>query len=180
MAYPYSYDSLTGIDLGQCATFTHVLTDGIVDEFGQIELGKQLVFFVKFGSGVPRISIINTESDYYLVKDIAGIYSPVTTLYKFVIDVPVAGTVNFDYSDVWQEMTAIVKLDSVDSELVFTRRVSIIDSSHKCATASDMVDLYDRLDSMESGIRTIIANVIDEVNENQLIITTKKGWQILI
>lgn len=180
MAYPYNYDNLTGIDLGECATFSHVLTDGIIDEFDTIELNKQLIFFAKYGSGVPKVSIINPNTNFYLVKDIEGTYSPVTTLYKFVINIPEKGTINLDYTDIWDEMVAIVKLDSDDSQLIFTRRVKILDATNKCATAADMVDLYDRLENMEFGIKQIMSNIITEVNENQIIIESKKGWALTI
>ena len=51
-------------------------------------------------------------------------------------------------------------------------------SDNVLATKQDIVDitttLSDKIDGVDSGLKQLIANVVDEVNENQAIIETEK------
>ena len=169
MAYPETYDTITNIDLGECVIFSHLLTDGIIDEFTDIETGKDLMFFVKYGSGTPKVDIIDPVNDSSILSALTGTYSSVTTLHKFTYSVP--GT--------WEAKPAIVKVYSDESDLIFTRKVCIVPLGNVLATKADIDNtistLENKIDTIDSGLKQVISNVVDEVNENQTIIESENS-----
>lgn len=173
MAYPQSYDTLIGVDLDECVKFTHVLTDGIVDQLDEVETGKDLVVFVRYGTGVPVMDFIDPSNDTVLVGDVAGVYSSLTTLYKFTYAVP----------STWPEGPMVIKVKSATSDLVFTHRVTAVSEESRYASNADLVAattaINNKLTVVDSGLKQVIAEVTEDVQEIQTI-HDQTGFKVII
>jgi hypothetical protein len=128
MAYPESYDELTGLDLGECALYAHTLTDGILDTTSNIELDSRYYVYAIYGSAVPKLDIIDPLNDELFVSAIEGEYLENASLYRFTVDVPTAYT-TAEGETSWAEKGAVLKLYSDDSPLIFRKHIDIITKS---------------------------------------------------
>jgi hypothetical protein len=188
MAYPETYDTIQGIDLAACAMYSHLMVDGIVNTPGNLAIGGTYTVFARYGSGTPKVDIIDPNGDVILISGATGVWSDVTTLWKFDIGVP---------SD-WPERVIVVKLYSDESPLVYTRHVIAISQTNAYATSGDIAaigqmvkdevcgcvssgtaNISTALTNVESGIKQVLSNVTDEINENQVILE-KTGFKIIV
>ena len=170
MAYPEDYDNLTDLDLGECSLFSHVLHDGIIDTADQVELNNQYNVYAKYGSGTPKLAIIDPSNDEILKSEIEAEWLENSAVYKFTVDIPADGT-DGEGDTVWEEKGAILKVYSDDSDLVFRKYVHIIT---KACTQADMCDTLDKaiekLDNIEAT----------ESTQNEEIQTLKNGWKVIV
>ena len=188
MAYPQSYDNIEVLDLSECAMYSHMVTDGIIETPGNMAIGGTYMAFARYGSGTPKMTIVDPVANTVLIADVLGEYSTVTTLWKFEAAIPAA----------WTEKAIIVVVHSDDSELVFTRHTAAISQNNAYATSADIeamgqmvkdevcgcvstgtTNMNTTLTNVESGIKQILRDVTDEINENQTIME-KTGFRIII
>jgi len=78
----------------------------------------------------------------------------------------------------YDDCTEIAVVTSVTDVVDYDRIQTMITAGNQmvcdCSVASEG-RISDKLDIVESGIRQVISNVVDEVNENQSIIETSTG-----
>jgi len=169
MAYPQDYDELTGLDLGECAIFAHVLTDGIVDTADEMELDNHYCVYAHYGSGTPVLDVIDPKNDELLSSGIEAEWLENAALYKFCVDVPAEGS-DGEGDTKWLEKGVILKVHSDDSPLLFKKHVLIIKKA--CAPA-DMCETMDRaIESLERIEDT-------DVKQDKVLKTLSNGWKII-
>jgi len=165
MAYPEDYDSLTDFDLGKCSLYSHILTDGIIDTQYDIEMGTTYCIYANYGSGTPKVSIIDPSNDEFLIESIDGTYMENSELWKFCQYIPYSGG-SGDGDTTWGEKSAILKLWSDESPLTFKKHVSIVT---KACTAAEMCDTLDRAIDKIGDIQ------VSEAEQNEKIYTMANG-----
>ena len=170
MAYPQSYDTIDGLDLAECAVFSHQLTDGIIDTADEISMGTNYCVFAKYGSGTPVISIIDPRADMYLCENEIGVFQPKTGLWKFCINIPTLYAPGSEDGSAWMEGSAILKLHSSDSVLEYQKYVGIVTKA--CTTA----EMCATMDSVIESLETIKAT--DE-SQDKVLTTLKNGWRFI-
>lgn len=168
MAYPESYDSIQDLDLAECATFSHILNDGIIDTADSIEMDATYCVYANYGSGDPMISIIDPDTDEFLVANEIGVFLPNSGLHKFCIEVPTDGSAG-EGDVVWCEKQAIIKLHSSESIVQFKKHVSIITKSctpaEMCATLDNTGLQLLTLATEVSQIGAVLGSVQDTVED---------------
>jgi len=168
MAYPESYDTIEDLDLAECARFSHVLEDGIVETADEIEMDAKYFAFAKYGSGTPLLSIVDPIMDEYLLENAEGVFQDKTGLWKFDIDIPENETSVGD--TLWRETRAILKLHSDESDLLFQKHVKII------LKACSMADMCNMMTDTLAALGDVQAA---ESKQSQEIVDLKNGWRAI-
>jgi hypothetical protein len=169
MAYPEDYDELEGIDLGECALFSHVLTDGIIDTADEIEMTSSYCVFANYGSGDPLVSIIDPMTDKNLISGVEGEFLENAGIHKWCIDIPAKGEAGEDDDTEWKEGHVILKVYSEDSVLTFKKHVEVIVQS--CSTA-------DMCATMDAVIDTLADIENTETTQTETMMTMANGIKI--
>ena len=156
MAYPEDYDDLEGLDLGECSVFSHTLVDGLIEATDPIILNEKYFVYARYGVGTPKIDVVDTIMDEYLVSDITGTYMDKIGAWKFEVDVPANETSVGD--TLWREMKVMVHLKSEDSPLTYNAHVDVIRSS--CS----MADLCESVANIQATEKKQTEEIIDLAN----------------
>lgn len=87
------------------------------------------------------------------------------------------------FPDTYEDCTPLDVVSSINDIIDYDRITNIVQATGQdicdCSTASEG-RIGDQLDTVESGIRQVIANVVEEVNENQSIIELGNGEKFKI
>ena len=169
MAYPEDYDELEGLDLGECATFSHILVDGIVETADEVELGSTYCVFANYGAGEPLVTIVDPVSDDVMASNIEGTFLDNALIWKFCVDIPAKGEAG-ENDTVWEEKHVILKLHSDESEITFKKHVEVIltgcSTAEMCSTMDSVVVALDKIQETD-------------VDQSKTLKTLSNGWKVI-
>lgn len=161
MAYPVDYEVLEEIPYEESMEFSNMLTDGLIESTDPIVLDSKYFVYAKYSSGTPKVDIVDTIMDEYLVTDSEGTFMDKVGVWKFEIDIPANETgVN---NTMWREMKVMVKVHSDDSDMVFNSHVEVV------RDACSMADLCETVSNIQST----------EKAQTEEILELQNGWRAI-
>lgn len=155
MGYPLEYDNLENLDLNECVSYSHSLTDGILGDFYKVPLGDLLRVFARYSaSTTPLLSLVKYDQTY-LEKDIPGIEFNGTGTYYFDIVIGDLGEKTPD-DYVWQDGFYVLKLHSANSDIVYSKPIKLIRTEDACATRQDLTEVSEQITEQSNEIQSDI------------------------
>lgn len=141
---------------------------GVSDVFGVIKTELLTISYSKNSS---------TSYSYY---DVTATKDDLIITRRFRSGESFIRTPFFLTADVNNNITDGCSCDNIQQQMD-TLKMSLLDKIDSCAIAIDTKTnfLSTKLNTLESGVRQVISEVVDEVNENQSIVEST-GWKVVI